>query len=310
MSFWPFSLFSKKKQSSQDFYSASFESKETLGTKIKKVFGVKGVDLSELSVLEDVLVKADIGPTIASEIIDSIKNKNLKSTEDAISLIEDILKDSIIQPEGELTGEGLTIIMVLGVNGVGKTTSIAKLANYYKNIGKKIVIAAADTFRAAAVEQLELWGKRVDIPVISQHQGADAASVVYDALESAIARKVDLLIIDTAGRLHNKQGLMDELKKIDRVINSKTGGSGFIKKNLIVIDSNTGQNAFNQAQSFNEAVGVDGAILTKYDAKGKGGIVFNIYTKLKIPFYFIGTGEKIDDFMKFDRDQFVGNICR
>ncbi len=304
-----FLMFWKKKRgkADRDYYAESFGDRERLGTKFRKLFGGKTLDNSSYAELEDQLVKADIGPVIASELIERLKTSNVSNIENAIdglkvSLLSGISAGAPVFEEGKLS-----VVMVLGVNGVGKTTSIAKLANYYKNMGKKMIIAAADTFRAAAIEQLSTWAKRVDIPVVRQHDGADAASVVFDALESAISKKVDLLIIDTAGRLHNKQGLMDELKKIDRVINSKAGDR-VIKTNILVIDANTGQNGFHQAETFNSSVGVNGIILTKYDAKGKGGIVFNISRKLKIPFYFIGTGEKIEDFKVFDREDFVNNI--
>ncbi|MBQ1999176.1 MAG: signal recognition particle-docking protein FtsY, partial [Spirochaetales bacterium] len=207
----------------------------------------------------------------------------------------------------ELKEGCLNILLVLGVNGVGKTTSIAKVANYFLNQGKKVMLAAGDTFRAAATEQLTKWAAEMNIPIVKQGEGADPASVVFDAVDSAQAKKIDLLIVDTAGRLHNKKNLMEELKKIYRIIENKGGCE---RRNMLVIDSTTGQNAYSQAEAFKEAVGVNLVMLTKYDAMSKGGIVFQISHRLGLPFSFVGTGEKRENIAPFNTKDFIAQIFK
>ena len=299
-------LFTKKdKKDGKDFFSDSKMTKENLGQKLRKMFGGKTLDAQALTQLEETLIGADIGPVLTYDIIEKLKNKNIGEIDDAIEFLKNELKSMIKDGAPEFEKGKLNIFLVLGVNGVGKTTSIAKIANHYLSKGFKVLLAAGDTFRAAATEQITRWAQRLDIPVIKQGEGADPASVVYDAIDSAKAKGVDLLIIDTAGRLHTKVNLMEELKKIEKIIRSK---GDYVKQNLLVIDGTTGQNAAHQAESFKNTVGVDGIILTKYDAQSKGGIVFTINKNLGIPFYFIGTGEKIENFEVFDKDVFIEKI--
>jgi fused signal recognition particle receptor len=305
-------LFSKKdndknkyNKEEKDFSSESKFLKENLGQKLRKLFGGKVLDLQSLNQIEEMLIGADIGPAISYDIIEKLKNKNIGDIESAISFLKDELKSMLKTGNTNIEKGRLNIMLVLGVNGVGKTTSIAKIANFFLSKGYKILLAAGDTFRAAATEQITKWAQRLDVPVIKQGEGADPASVVFDAMDSAKAKGVDLLIIDTAGRLHTKVNLMEELKKIEKIIRSK---GDYNKMNMLVIDGTTGQNAFQQAESFKNTVGVDGIILTKYDAGSKGGIVFTINKKLGIPFYFLGTGEKLENLEEFNKDDFVEKI--
>lgn len=294
----------EKNEDKKDYFSQT-KNKETLGQKLRKIFGGKVLDAASLDELEETLITADIGPKITSEIIEKLKTKNIGDIEDAIFFLKEELKKTIVTAQPNLKRNDLNIILVLGVNGVGKTTTIAKLANFYIKEGYKTMVAAGDTFRAAATEQLTKWAERLDIPIVKQGEGADPASVVFDAVDSAKAKGIEILIVDTAGRLHTKVNLMEELKKIDKIISNK---GNFEKKNILVIDATTGQNAYVQTESFKNAVGVDGIVLTKYDSQGKGGIVFTIQKKLNVPFYFIGTGEKIENIEKFDKDDFVEKI--
>lgn len=289
----------------KDYYTQAVYKKENLGTKLRDLFMGKQWDEKEFAVLEETLISSDIGPAVSNEVIERLRKENIRDTDGAIEFLKRELASFVKEGEVELKEGTLNIFLVLGVNGVGKTTSIAKIASYYLKQGKKVLLAAGDTFRAAATEQLTRWAKELDIPIIKQGEGADPASVVFDAIDSAKSRKVDLLIIDTAGRLHNKKNLMEELKKIDRIIESKGCCE---KKNLLVIDSTTGQNALLQAEAFHGAVGVDKIMLTKYDALSKGGIVFHISKKLGIPFCFIGTGERLENIERFEKERFVQRI--
>jgi len=295
----------EKNKKNDDFYSKSRETKTNLGQKLRKLFSGRKIDEKALEELEEILLKADVGPKIAYELIEILRNKMPKDTEDAISLLKNAIDNMLIEKNLKIKKGELNILLVLGVNGVGKTTTIAKLANLYLKKGYKVLLAAGDTFRAAAIEQLTKWANRLDIPVIKQKENSDPSSVVFDAIDSAKAKQVDLLIIDTAGRLHNKANLMEELKKIERIINKK---GDYHKQNILVIDATTGQNAFHQASSFNEAIGINGIIMAKYDSQSKGGIVINIQKNLNIPFYFIGTGEKLDNIEEFNKDEFIKNI--
>ncbi len=305
MAFFKKNKNSEDDKNKKDFYEESRVTKETLGQKLRKLFGGKSLDENSLSELEETLITADIGPKLSIELIEKLKKKNINNIEDGITFLKDELKDILIEKEILLEKGKLNILFVLGVNGVGKTTSIAKLASLYKEQGFKIMLAAADTFRAAATEQLTKWANILSIPIIKQGESADPASVVFDAMDSAIAKEIELLIIDTAGRLHTKQNLMEELKKIEKIIKNK---GSFNKINLLVIDGTTGQNALHQAESFSQTVGVDGIILSKYDSTSKGGIIFNIQKKLNIPFFFIGTGEKVNNIEIFNKNDFVEKI--
>lgn len=294
-----------KSKKGKDYYTDAVIKKENLGSVLRKVFFGKSLDEKELLILEENLMSADIGAVICRDLIDKLRVKNISNIDDAITFLKSELTSIIEDKEFQLKEGVLNIVLVLGVNGVGKTTSIGKLANYYVKKGKKVLLAAGDTFRAAATEQLTRWADKLDIPIVKQGEGADPASVVYDAIDSAKSKCVDLLIIDTAGRLQNKKHLMDELKKIYKIIENKGGCE---RNNLLVIDATTGQNAYHQAEIFNETVGVDMIMMTKYDALSKGGIIFNISKKLQIPFSYIGIGEKIDDIEIFNREKFIERI--
>lgn len=293
-------------KSKGSFYSQSKNVEESLGYKLKKLFTGRIISDEILDKLEEVLISSDIGPKIAYNIIDTLKKKNIKSEKEALEEIKKEIAKIIFEKDLTIEKGSLNILLILGVNGVGKTTTIAKISNYYLQKGLKVLLAAGDTFRAAASEQLSKWANSLNIPIIKQHDGADPASVVFDAIDSAKAKKVDLLIVDTAGRLHNKKNLMDELFKIDKIIQNK--GFKNSKKNILVLDATTGQNAYQQTFSFNDLIGVDGIVLTKYDAQPKGGIVIRIQNELKIPFYFVGNGEKINNLIEFNKDEFIKKI--
>ena len=291
----------------KDFYQAAVYQKETLGMKLRSFFAGKTLSVQQYAELEETLIGCDIGPGISRDAVENLRKKNPSDTEKAIELLKDYLEPLVKQETLELKDGCLNILLVLGVNGVGKTTSIAKVANYFLNQGKKVMLAAGDTFRAAATEQLTKWAAEMNIPIVKQGEGADPASVVFDAVDSAQAKKIDLLIVDTAGRLHNKKNLMEELKKIYRIIENKGGCE---RRNMLVIDSTTGQNACSQAEAFKEAVGVNLVMLTKYDAMSKGGIVFQISHRLGLPFSFVGTGEKRENIAPFNTKDFIAQIFK
>jgi fused signal recognition particle receptor len=276
--------------------------------KIDNLFkAFRKVDEELFEELEELLISADIGVNTTEEILDelrdTVKDKNIKES--------DAVKEELFRMLAELIGEHEplrldtkpSVILVIGVNGVGKTTSIGKISAELKSQGKKVVVAAADTFRAAAAEQLTVWCERAGVDIVKQAAGSDPASVVFDAINSAKSKNADVLIVDTAGRLHNKKNLMDELAKIDRVISREL--SGCSKETLLVLDATTGQNAVMQAKEFKGASNITGLILTKLDGTAKGGIVLSVKKELGIPVKFIGVGEKIDDMKPFDRDEFT-----
>jgi fused signal recognition particle receptor len=255
------------------------------------------------------LITADVGPAFSSELIDEMKVIAKRSDLSSPDVLRKIMRDNIFfilkQREASLviTKGGLYTIMVVGVNGTGKTTTIGKIANDLKTRGHNVMLAAADTFRAAAIEQLEVWGERVGIPVIKQKMGADPSAVVFDAVQAAKARGIDVLIIDTAGRLHTKVNLMEELKKVRRIMGREFPGSPH--EVLLVLDATTGQNTVNQAKMFNESIGVTGLVLTKLDGTAKGGIIIRLAKEFDIPIRYIGIGEKMDDLRPFDSAEFV-----
>jgi len=263
--------------------------------------------------LLDILIMSDVGFETSESIINNIQKKVKANKIKDAHEIKDLLKEEIsqildISSNKELKcisqpSNNLDIVIVIGVNGTGKTTSIGKIAYKLKKLNKKTIIAAGDTFRAAAIEQLEVWAKRADADFIKLSQGADSSAVMYDAIHAAYNRKNDVLICDTAGRLHTKKNLMEELKKINRIIDKESKGAQVEK--LIVIDATSGNNALVQVEAFNEAIGLDGIILTKLDGTAKGGIIINICKKLNIPVKYIGIGEKIDDLKVFDSKEFV-----
>ncbi len=265
------------------------------------------VDEDLLEELEEVMIMADMGVETTERVLDAlrdrIKTDNIKDAEEVKNVLCSILRDQIGEGGTLRLNTTPSVILVIGVNGVGKTTSIGKIANNLKKQGKSVLVAAADTFRAAAIEQLAVWCDRAGVELVKQSEGADPASVVYDAIAAANKRKSDVLIIDTAGRLHNKSNLMDELAKINRIINRELPGAD--KETLLVLDSTTGQNAVMQAKKFKEAAEITGLVLTKLDGTAKGGAVFSIKEEIDLPVMFIGVGEQIDDMEPFDAKMFV-----
>lgn len=270
------------------------------------------VDEELLEELEEIMICADMGTTTTEKVIeelrDRIKTDNIKSAD----VVKDVLCEILVKQIGD--GEELnlsttpSVILVIGVNGVGKTTSIGKIANNLRKDGKKVIVAAADTFRAAAIDQLAVWCERAGVDLIKQNEGADPASVVYDAIAAANRQKADVLIIDTAGRLHNKSNLMNELAKINRIIGRELPDAS--RETLLVLDSTAGQNAVIQAKKFKESADITGLILTKLDGTAKGGAVFSIKDEIDIPVKFIGVGEKIDDMQPFDAKMFVDALMQ
>lgn len=291
------------------------KTRETLVGKVHKVlFSRTKIDDQLLDDLEEVLIGGDVGVATTTAIIDNIRTRVKNDGYEQPAQLDGILRQEIekllvdgIQEAGNPftlpNGERPYVIMIVGVNGVGKTTTIGKLAYNYRTAGYKVVIAAADTFRAAANEQLEIWAQRAGVSMIRQAHGADPAAVAFDALQSAIANEADLVIIDTAGRLHTKINLMEELKKIKRVIQKILPGAPHDV--LLILDASTGQNAIQQARQFGDAVGITGLVLTKLDGTAKGGVVLAIGNELKLPVRYIGVGEQLDDLQPFDSRMFV-----
>lgn len=270
------------------------------------------VDESLLEELEEIMICADMGTNTTEKVIeelrDRIKTENIKNADDVKTALCDILVKQIGEGEELNLSTTPSVILVIGVNGVGKTTSIGKIANNLRKEGKKVIVAAADTFRAAAIDQLAVWCDRAGVELIRQNEGADPASVVYDAIAAANKQRADVLIIDTAGRLHNKSNLMNELAKINRIITRELPDAA--RETLLVLDSTTGQNAVIQAKKFKETADITGLILTKLDGTAKGGAVFSIKDEIYIPVKFIGVGEKIDDMQPFDAKMFVDALMQ
>jgi fused signal recognition particle receptor len=275
------------------------------------LLGRQEIDPELLDELEELLVMADIGVTTVQDIFEKlrieVKEKEFKDPLALRKRLKEQIAGLLKVPSTQITwAPSPFVVLVIGVNGVGKTTTIAKLAYRLKQEGRNVLLVAADTFRAAAAEQLEIWGKRIDVSVIKHSAGSDPSAVTFDGMEAAIKRGVDVVIVDTAGRLHTKVNLMEELKKISRVISKKVREAPH--EILIVLDATTGQNAVSQARLFSEAVGVTGIVLTKLDGTAKGGIVVSIADQMQIPIRFIGIGEKMDDLRKFDPEEFVEAI--
>ncbi len=268
------------------------------------------IDESFFSELEEMLIEADMGLAAAQKILDSVKEaaieRKFKDSSQIIEILKKNLIDTLGAEESIQLDPGLQIILTLGVNGTGKTTSIAKLANYYISEGRSVILACCDTYRAAAGEQLACWADRLNVDSIIGEDGADPASVAFDAVDAAIARKNDLLIVDTAGRQHTRAPLMQELEKIRRVLGNRLEGAPH--QILLVLDATTGQNAISQARSFTKQVGVTGIILTKLDGTAKGGIVIAIADQFKIPIYWVGVGEGLEHLEKFSPEEFVNRI--
>lgn len=286
------------------------KTKKGIVDKIDDLFNNYGeIDDELFDELEEILIMADIGMnttmTLIEKLKEALKERKIKDSALVKDVLKDVMEEVLVEHNHstfELPNEP-TIIMVIGVNGVGKTTSIGKIAHRLKSEGKSVLIAAGDTFRAAAIEQLKVWGDRVNVPVIHQTEGSDPAAVIFDAIQSAKAKKVDVLICDTAGRLHNKVNLMNELSKVFRVIDREYPNAH--KEVLLVLDATTGQNAIQQAKVFNEAAQINGIVLTKLDGTAKGGVVLAINQELSIPVKLIGVGEGIEDLQPFDARAFV-----
>ena len=308
-----FSIFSKEKK--QELDQGLQKSKESFFAKLaKSVVGKSKVDDDVLDNLEEVLVTSDVGVETTLRIIERIEARVSRDKYIGTEQLNTILKEEIagllLENDLEKVNDFVVpemdtpyIILVVGVNGVGKTTTIGKLAYQFKKKGYNVMLGAADTFRAAAIEQLEEWAKRADVPIVTQKMGADPAAVAYDTVASAIARKSDVVLIDTAGRLHNKTNLMNELNKIDRVIKRECPYCS--KETLLVLDATTGQNGLIQAKQFKESCGITGIVLTKLDGTAKGGIAIAIAQELGLPVKFAGVGEGMDDLRYFDADEFV-----
>jgi len=277
------------------------------------VVGRKEIDPEMLEELEAIMIGADIGVSTTGEILDSIRDQVSRRTlEDPAQLrgavkaeLRKILSINDAVPN-TISDDGPFVILMVGVNGVGKTTSIGKLANRFRSEGKTVMLCAADTFRAAAIEQLEVWSTRANVPLVRQKPGADPSAVLYDGLQSAKAKKIDVVIVDTAGRLHTKHNLMSELEKMTRIAKREVPGAPH--EVLLVLDATTGQNGLTQAKEFTKSAGVTGLILTKLDGTAKGGVVTAIARELKIPIRFVGVGEKIDDLVEFSADDFVEGL--
>ena len=261
--------------------------------------------------LEESLILADVGVNIATEAVNSLRNAvfsyDMKDPEQVKAELRKILLQKLSVGDAALdTAKSPTVILVIGVNGVGKTTSIGKLAARRKGEGKKVLLCAGDTFRAAAADQLEIWANRAGVSIVRQHEGADPGAVLFDALQAAKARDVDVVLCDTAGRLHNKQNLMNELAKLRKIIDRELPEAG--RETLLVLDATTGQNGLIQARSFKETAGLTGIVLTKLDGTAKGGIVIAIARELGVPVKFVGVGEGIDDLKPFDPEEFVNDL--
>jgi len=277
------------------------------------VFGKREINEELLEELEEILFTSDLGVATTQQLIDLVQTGMQRRELDNPDKLKGVLKEHIHSlldvPEVEYKGPGPgepLVIMVIGVNGVGKTTTIGKAAHHFKEEGKKVMMVAADTFRAAAVEQLVIWGKRVDAKVISQREGSDPSAVVFDAISAALSRQMDVVLIDTAGRLHTKINLMEELQKIQRIAGRKLTGAPH--QVWLVLDATTGQNAMAQAEVFHKAIGVTDIILTKLDGTARGGILVEISHRLRLPIRYIGIGERIEDLCTFDASDFVDAI--
>lgn len=284
------------------------KTKENISKKFYEVFKGRKLDDDFYDDLESALISVDVGVTAAENIVEELRaacfEQRVTSTDEAKGLIKSIMTAQIDYDVAEY--EYPLIILVAGVNGVGKTTAIGKLAKYFKSQGKSVMLAAADTFRAAAAEQLTVWAERSGVRIVKQDEGADPAAVVFDALASAKAKHYDVILVDTAGRLHNKKNLMNELGKINRVIERECPDADF--RTYIVLDATTGQNAVAQVNTFNELLDIDGIILNKLDGTAKGGVVFAISAEEELPVVYVGVGEGIDDLLPFNAEEFIEEL--
>ena len=295
-------LFSKLK-------NALKKTRDGLSNALSNLFSKNKIGEDFYEELEEILIGADISVTTAEEVVDEIraeaKHEKLKDKQFVTDLLKDVLEEKLTEAEiPEI--EYPAVIMLVGVNGVGKTTTVGKLANYFLKQGKSVTVAAADTFRAAAADQLSVWAERAKVRIVKHEEGSDPSAVVFDAVSSAKARGTDVVLIDTAGRLHVKAHLMEELKKMSRVVEREMPNANFYK--LLILDATTGNNACNQAEIFDEAVELDGIVLTKLDSSAKGGFVISLCGELQIPVIFTGVGEKIDDLELFNPEEFIDGI--
>lgn len=290
-------------------FGALKKTKDGLATKMRMLFSKNKLGDEFYEELEEILISADVSVATAEKVVEGVKERamaeRLKDADYVTGLLKEVLTNMLRDAEVPEIGFPC-VIMVVGVNGVGKTTTIGKLANYYITHGKSVTVAAADTFRAAAAEQLSVWADRAKVRIVRHEEGSDPSAVVFDAASSAKAKKTDVLIIDTAGRLHVKDNLMKELEKMSRVVEREYPDADFLK--LLVLDATTGQNALSQAKTFDAAVGLDGLIITKLDGTAKGGFVFSLADELSLPVLYAGVGEKIGDLEKFDSAAFVDAI--
>ena len=289
------------------------KSKEGFFSKLKNIFTSKSkIDDSIYEELEDLLIQSDIGLGMTTKLINQlekeVKARKISEVNEVYDLLKDLMSQFLLSQDSKMNLKDgrMNVILIVGVNGVGKTTTIGKLASKYKKLGKKVLLGAGDTFRAAAVEQLEEWARRAEVDIVKGREGADPASVVFDTLTKAEQTKADIVIIDTAGRLHNKANLMRELEKINNIIKKKIGEERY--ESLLVIDGTTGQNGLNQAKEFNSVTELTGFIVTKLDGTAKGGIVFSVSEELQRPIKFIGLGEKIGDLIEFNAKDFINAI--
>ncbi len=290
-------------------FGALKKTKDGFSEKMKILFARDKIGEDFYEDLEDILISSDISVSTADEIVENLRDRMIEEKAIDKEYVVGELKKELrrcLDGAEDFDLQTPAVIMVIGVNGVGKTTSIGKLANYFVSNGLSTTIAAADTFRAAASDQLEIWAERAKVKIVKSSEGSDPSAVVFDAISSVKAKKTDVLIVDTAGRLHTKTNLMEELKKMSRVVEREFPEANFYK--FIALDSTTGQNAVNQVEVFNDAVGIDGIILTKLDGTAKGGFVFSLVDSLGVPVAYVGTGEKIEDIDEFDKDGFIDAI--
>lgn len=303
-------IFGRKKKEDNPSQLKTGKNKN-LASRIASLFKKDGKSEAFYEDLEDLLIESDMGGTVTMELSDALKTavnkKKLGSQEDILGELRSLISESIRSEYFGLDKDKLNLFLILGVNGVGKTTSIAKMARHYQNReNAEIVMAAADTFRAGAIDQLKIQGERTGCRVVAQQPGSDPGAVIFDTIASAKTKGENLILADTAGRMHNKKNLVLELEKIDKVIRNNLDGGNY--KKILVIDATTGQNGLQQAEVFNDAIGVDGIVMTKYDSTARGGLLVSICRKLKIPFLFLGRGEGLDDLIPFDREIYLSEL--
>lgn len=302
-------LFSRKKTkiSEKTLYKELNQNKSGLGSKIKNLFSSKNVNDDFFEELEETLIMADVSVEATLDLMNQLKTQlDSNKNQSALDAFEKLVSNLLPENNFDLDEDNLNIIFVFGVNGVGKTTSIAKLCNLFKEQGLDLTVAAADTYRAAAVSQLDEWCKRVGVHLVKHEGKSKPSAVIFDAIDSALSRNKKILIVDTAGRLHNRENLMEELKKLDKILSTKAPNAK--RYNLLVVDATTGQNAISQAKNFNENVGINGVFLSKMDSSAKGGIAITLAHELSIPAVFTGTGEKLENIQSFEKDLFIKSI--